>query len=94
MTFSKKAETFGGKKPKKSSGDGGNSTKTSDARKDKSEIVERYKEINDQLDDSSRAMDKASKAADRLYGANRLKALDKLNKALKEEIKNLEAKKK
>ena len=94
MTFSKKAETFGGKKPKKSSGDGGNSTKTSDARKDKSETVERYKEINDKLDDSSRAMDKASKAADRLYGASRLKALDKLNKALKEEIKNLEAKKK
>jgi hypothetical protein len=84
-TKSGKAENkSGGSKPKK----------TSEARKNKSDIVERYKEVNDQLDDSSRAMDKASKSADRLFGADRLKAMDKINDALELEIKNLKAKKK
>lgn len=92
--FSGNTYRSGGNATKEKKSDSGESKNTSDARKDKSETVERYKEINDKLDDSSRAMDKASKAADRLYGASRLKALDKLNEALKEEIKNLEAKKK
>jgi hypothetical protein len=42
---------------------------------DKDDVVERYKEINDSLDDISRAYDKVSNAADRAYGKNRIAQL-------------------
>jgi hypothetical protein len=38
----------------------------------KEDVVERYKEINDQLDDIADALDKASSQADRLWGKDRL----------------------
>ena len=60
----------------------------------KSVKPERYKEINDKLDDAANAYDKASKAADRLYGPNRLKALAENNKLLTKEINLLKQKKK
>lgn len=69
-----------------------NNTKTSDAKAKKSDLVDRYKEINDKIDDSTRTMDRASKAADRLYGPARLKQMEKINKALKEEIGHLKDK--
>ena len=50
-----------------------------------SEIVERFKELNDTLDDLTHAYEKASRAADRLYGANRLKALKEQNELLKQQ---------
>jgi hypothetical protein len=90
-----RSSTKSGKAENKSSGGSSSKPKkTSESRKDKSDTVERYKEVNDQLNDSSKALDKASKAADRLYGADRLKAMDKVNKALETEIKNLKIKKK
>jgi hypothetical protein len=78
---------------KNNSGGGGGSTKkASEARGKKTDIVERYKELDDKLDDVSEKIDDASKASDRLWGANRVKAIQRVNKGLKEEISLLEQK--
>ena len=58
----------------------------------KSGMIESYKEQNDQLDNLSEAYEKASEAADRLYGANKLKAMREANKILKDELKVLKDK--
>lgn len=81
----------------KSGGGGGSSSKKSSAPKPiqktkQSEVVERYKEINDALDDLSDEYEKASRSADRLWGEHRLDALRKQN-ALIEEQQELLAKK-
>ena len=79
---------------KKPSGGGGSSKNTSEARGKKSDMVDRYKEIDDKIDDTQKKMDDASKAADRLWGPARLAQMQKVNKALKEEIGHLKEKKK
>ena len=81
----------GGGSPGGGGGGGGSEPKTIDKTK-KSDVVERYKQINDLIDDSSRAMDKASKAADRLYGAARIKKMREANRELQNEIGLLEQK--
>jgi predicted ribosome quality control (RQC) complex YloA/Tae2 family protein len=58
----------------------------------KSDVVERYKEINDLLADSSASMDKASAAADRLWGPSRVNAMKAVNDALKNNIELLKQK--
>lgn len=60
----------------------------------KSSVSERYKEINDKIDDASNATNKASKAMDALYGNNRLKQMREANKLLDDEIKLMELKRK
>lgn len=81
----------GGKSPGKSSGGGGSKNKVK--KPDKTQLVERYKEITDAINDNTRAMDKASKAADRLYGKNRIDYLKQQNALLKEQKGLLEQKK-
>jgi predicted metal-dependent hydrolase len=58
-----------------------------------SDVTDRYHTVNENLDVMSKAMDKASRAADRLWGKDRLKYLDKQNELLEQEIDLLEAKK-
>jgi predicted ribosome quality control (RQC) complex YloA/Tae2 family protein len=58
----------------------------------KSDVVERYKEINDLLADSSASMDKASAAADRLWGPSRVNAMKAVNDALENNIELLKQK--
>ena len=58
----------------------------------KSEVVERYKEINDLIDDMTDAYDDASKAADRLYGKDRIAKMQAMNGILSDEIGLLEKK--
>lgn len=78
----------GGKSPGKSSGGGkkkggGGKAKTpAQQNTAEKEMVERYKEITDSINDVAKAYDKASKAADRLFGKNRIKALEEQNKLL------------
>lgn len=67
------------------SGGGGSKSKTVDLTK-KSDVVDRYKEINDSIEDNSQAMNKASKAADRLYGEARLKKMREVNNLIQKEI--------
>ena len=55
----------------------------------KSEIVERYREVNDALDDLADEYEKASRSADRLWGENRLDALREQNELIKEQQKLL-----
>ena len=76
---------------KKSSGGGGSKKKAEKPKK--SDIVERYKEVNDLLDDVADAMEDASKAADRLYGKSRLDLMQKNNDLLKQEIELTKQKK-
>ena len=89
-TISSSVTTTGKSSGSNSSSSAGNTSKKTK----KSDVVERYKEITDQLDDVTRATDKASKAADRLYGPARLKAMKDVSKSLKEELNLLEKKSK
>ena len=57
------------------------------------DMIERYKELNEALEENKDAMDDASKAADRLYGSARLKEMQKVNKELQKEIALLDKKK-
>lgn len=58
------------------------------------EIVKRYKEIDDALDDLSDEYDKASRSADRLWGEHRLDALREQNDLIKEQQELLAEKQK
>lgn len=77
-------------------GGGGGGSKPKKAEKvkktKKSDVVERYKEINDALDDMADALDKASGKADRLYGAARVKAMKEQAKLMRQEVDLLKKK--
>ena len=60
----------------------------------KSDVVNRYEEIEDKLDDIRDAAEKAAGAMDRLYGADRIKAMKDQNKYLEEEVDALKEKRK
>ena len=77
-----------------SSGSGDSSPAEKVERTKKSDVVNRYEEIEDKLDDIRDAADKAAGAMDRLYGADRIKAMKEQNKYLKEEINALKNKRK
>ena len=73
---------------KKGGGGGGKSApaKAEPVKKTKkSDVVDRYKEVTDALNDNTRALDKANKKADQLYGPGRIKWLQKANKLIKEQ---------
>ena len=74
-------------------GGGGGSKKKADTVK-KTDVVDRYKEITDALEDNAKAMDNASKAADGLYGAAKIKNMNTINNLLKKEIGLLNQKRK
>jgi hypothetical protein len=56
-------------------GGGGSSPAEKVDRTRKSDVVNRYKEIEDKLDDIKEAADEAANAMERLYGADRIKAM-------------------
>lgn len=57
---------------------GGSSSKASKvSMTKKSDVVDRYKEIDDQLDDINDELSRANKLTDRLFGAQRLSQMDK-----------------
>lgn len=74
---------------------GGSSSKPSKISKSKkSDVVERYKEITDSINDTTRALDKANKSADRLWGKAHLDAMAKSNKLTLKEVDLLKQKQK
>lgn len=73
--------TTGGKSSGK--GGGGSSPKKATPTK-KSDVVDRYKEQDDQLDDLKRTIDNTADSLDRLYGEEKLEAIDKLIQAEKD----------
>ena len=75
----------------KDSGGGGEKKKADKVKK--SDVVERYKEVDDSLEKVADAMEDASKAMDRLYGVSRLKQMEKQNALIQNEIKLLKQKK-
>lgn len=84
----------GGKAPGSGSKGGGGSKPKKAEKAKKSEIVERYKEIEDNLDDLRDTMEDTNKAADRLYGNARIKQMEKVNKMILKEIELTKQKKK
>ena len=71
----------------------GNSSKAASQKAPKKmEKIDPYAEINESLEETVDALDKASKKADRLYGNARLKEMQKVNKELLNEISLLEEK--
>lgn len=59
---------------------------------EKSVIVERYKEITDQLDRNTKATERLAKVQEQLYGKDRLAKMDQVNKKHLAEIKLLRSK--
>lgn len=60
----------------------------------KSDIVDRYKEINDSLEDQSKLLDKINDQTDRLYGKDKIDNLKKANAEIEKENKLLKKKQK
>jgi hypothetical protein len=56
------------------------------------EVLERYYEINNQLDDMTDAMDDANRELDKMYGKSRINQMEKVNNLLTKEIGLLEEK--
>lgn len=80
--------------PSSTGGGGGGSSKPKKAEKPKkSDVVERYKELNDTIDDLTDAINDASKASDRLYGRSRIQAIQQENDLLLQQIDVLKQKK-
>lgn len=69
---------------KAKSGKGGGSKPKKAQPTKKSDIVDRYKEQDDKLDDLKRTMDNTADSFDRLYGEDKLEAIDKLIQAEKD----------
>jgi hypothetical protein len=61
----------------KSSGGGSSSKPKAYEKTKKSEVVDRYKEINDSLEDVADAISDNNKQLDRMYGQGRINALEK-----------------
>lgn len=75
-------------------GGGDNSPAEKVEKTKRSDVVNRYEEIEDKLDDVRDAADKAAGAMDRLYGGDRIKAMKDQGKALKAEVDLLKDKRK
>ena len=59
----------------------------------KTDVVERYKEVEDSIDDLNDTLEDINKQADRLYGASRLAQMKKANDLVEDEIDLLKEKK-
>jgi hypothetical protein len=82
-----------GSSPPKGGGGGGGKKPKKAKEVKKTDVVDRYKEIEDRMDDLAESMNDASEAADRMYGNDRIKQMEKVNKLLKDEIGLIEKKK-
>ena len=68
-------------------GGGGSSKPAKKVKKTKfTDLGDRYHTITKQLEDQSRAVEKLSKLEDRLYGASKIKAMERQSKELKKQI--------
>lgn len=77
-----------------SKGGGSKNKPTKEDLTKKSDVVDRYKEITDSINDTTRALDKANKSADRLWGKAHLDAMAKSNKLTLKEVDLLKQKQK
>lgn len=84
----------GGSGGSKSSGGSSSSKPSKIDKSKKSDVVDRYKEITDSINDTTRALDKANKSADRLWGKAHLDAMAKSNKLTLKEVDLLKQKQK
>jgi hypothetical protein len=87
-SFTKSVENLGGSKISDTAKDKGSKAKKAE-KVQKSDIVERYKEVDDSLEKLADSAEDAAKAMDRLYGTSRLKQMEKQNDLIQDEIKLL-----
>lgn len=87
------SDSFGSLGATKSGGGGSSSGPSEYKTTSKDDIIDRYKEEDDRLDDINDALDDYNRLMDRSYGQGRLNQMAKLRKALDEEKKAIEAKK-
>ena len=80
--------------PSVSKGGGSSSKASKVSMTKKSDVVDRYKEIDDKLDDINDELSRANKLTDRLFGAKRLQQMDKEISILNKQSKALEKKRK
>lgn len=75
----------GGNKP--SGGGGGSKPSTAEKRDttNKSDVVERYRELNDAIDNVTDALTRAERATDRLWGKDKIAAMKEENKILQQQ---------
>ena len=83
----------GGSKGGGGGGGGGKDKKPQKAKTvKKTDVVKRYKRVDDKIDDVTNAYDKASKSVEKLYGNARIKQMEKVNNLLEQEIGLIEQK--
>jgi hypothetical protein len=70
-------------------GDGGGSEPKKTTKTHQTNVVDRYKEVNDQLSDTKKAMEDASRAAEGLWGAARIKKMREVQTEMGKELKLL-----
>lgn len=78
----------GGNKPSGGGGGGGGSKPSTAEKRDttnKSDVVERYRELNDAIDNVTDALTRAERATDRLWGKDKLAAMKEENKILQQQ---------
>lgn len=83
-----------GNSPVSGSGSGSKTKVDKIDRTKKSDIIDRYKEINDSLEDQSNILEKVNKQIDRLYGKDKINNLKQANKEIEKENKLLKEKEK
>lgn len=90
----RRGNTGGGNKGKKGSSGSSKTDSRPSKKYEKTSIIERYKEITDKINLNAKETEKLAKVQDKLYGNDRLKAMDEVNKNHLEEIKLLRRKSK
>ena len=89
LSFTKSAENFGGKKSsgkKKGGGGGGGGSKKPTAERKGATDKDRYRTVQNQLEDLTSAYDEVSTAADRAFGETKLKLLKQQEQAVQDLI--------
>jgi hypothetical protein len=79
----------GGKKP----GGGGGSEPKKTSKTHQTDVVDRYKEINDQIERSKKVMNDASRAAEGLWGKARLREMEKIRAEMATQLRLLRQRK-
>lgn len=82
----------GGSPAKSGSGGGSSSPAKKKSYTSKNDIVERYYEITDAIDDVSDALEDANRASERLYGKDRISAMEKETQIMQQQVDLLEEK--
>lgn len=92
MKSSKSSGSSGSKKGKSGGGKSSSPAKKKELTK-QSEVVDRYHEINNAIEDMADALSDVNRESDRLYGKNKIQAMEKESQIIKQQVDLLKQKK-